>query len=90
MKLGAPIVLMLAALVLLLMAGSMVVTEAKPAGALDLGGRTLLMVEGYGARCAVLFNDEGMGSAGSGTLACDLYYGSSYRGDWRPVQPRSE
>lgn len=65
--------------------------EAAPADPLGLDGRTLVMVEGYGARCAVLYNANGMGAAGSGSIQCGWRFGdySAYRGDWRRVQPGS-
>ncbi len=61
--------------------------KAKAGGTLD--GRSLVAVEGYGARCAVLYTRAGgMAAVGSGSIHCT--WDRTYRGDWRPAQPRSE
>ncbi len=52
--------------------------------------RSLVAVEGYGARCAVLYSHgRGIGKDGSGSIHCS-WENRTYQGDWRPVQPRSD
>ena len=54
-----------------------------------LKDRRVIAIEGYGMRCAVIYNAKGgMGSAGSASVSCVPGWG--YGGAWRPVAPTNK
>lgn len=73
---------------LILLALALGAGNAVAQAAFDLGGRRLVAVEGYGMKCAVIFNPSGaMAAAGSSGVSCfEPHMSPAWKGEWRAVE----